>query len=313
MPELAFIFPGQGSQQVGMGLELVRAYPTACTTFDEADSVLNRKLSQLCFEGPAEALRQTENTQLAVLTCSIAALRVVQELGITPRVAAGHSLGEYSALVAANVLGFREALKLVQYRSRFMAEASGRQACAMAAILGLDANTLSDFCAEAQSVGVVQVANYNCPGQLIISGDAAAVQQVVERGKETVGAKRCRLLPVNGAFHSALMESASVQLQSVIGDFDFQPPQTEFVANVTGDYVSSPDGIRQLLVDQVINPVQWEKSIRLIGDSGVSHFLELGPGKVLCGMVRRILDNAICLSVEDDKSLEKTVESVNSN
>jgi [acyl-carrier-protein] S-malonyltransferase len=313
MPELAFIFPGQGSQQVGMGLELVRAYPTARATFDEADSVLDRKLSQLCFEGPAEALRQTENTQLAVLTCSIAALRVVQELGITPRVALGHSLGEYSALVAANMLGFREALKLVQYRSRFMAEASGRQICAMAAILGLDANTLNDFCAEAQSVGVVQVANYNCPGQLIISGDAAAVKKVVERGKETVGAKRCRLLPVSGAFHSALMEPASVRLQSVIGEFEFQPPQTEFVANVTADYVPSPGEIRQLLIDQVISPVQWEKSIRLIGDSGVSHFVELGPGKVLCGMVRRILDNAICLSVEDGKSLEKTVESINSN
>ena len=164
MPELAFVFPGQGSQQVGMGLELARTYPAARATFDEADSVLNRKLSQLCFEGPAEALRQTENTQLAVLTCSIAALRILQEFGIAPRVTAGHSLGEYSALVAANVLGFREALELVQYRSSFMAEASGRQACAMAAILGLDEDVLNNFCEEAQSIGVVQVANYNCPG-----------------------------------------------------------------------------------------------------------------------------------------------------
>ena len=302
-----------------MGLELARAYPAARATFDEADSVLNRKLSQLCFEGPEEALRQTENTQLAVLTCSIAALRVVQEIGISPRVVAGHSLGEYSALVSANALSFREALELVQCRSRFMAEASRRQACAMAAILGLNEDTLNDYCAEAQSIGVVQVANYNCPGQLIISGDAAAVQNVVERGSETVGAKRCRLLPVSGAFHSALMKPAAMQLQSVIGDFDFQPPQTEFVANVTGYYVPSPGEIRQLLVDQVISPVQWEKSIRLIGDSGVSHFVELGPGKVLCGLVRRILDNAICSNVEDVsnvevvKSLEKTLESINSN
>lgn len=296
-----------------MGLELARAYPTARATFDEADSVLNRKLSQLCFEGPKEALRQTENTQLAVLTSSIATLRVLQELGVSPRVVAGHSLGEYSALVTADVLGFREALELVQYRSRFMAKASGRQACAMAAILGLDEDTLKDFCTEAQSIGVVQVANYNCPGQLIISGDAAAVKKVVEKGTETVGAKRCRLLPVSGAFHSALMEPASVQLQSVIGDFDFQPPRTEFVANVTGDYVSVPHEIRQLLVTQVISPVQWEKSVQLIGDSGVSHFVELGPGKVLCGMVRRILDDAICLNVEDVKSLEKTLESIKSN
>ena len=159
-------------------------------------------------------------------------------------------------------------------------------------------------------VGVVQVANYNCPGQLIISGDAAAVEKVVERGKEAVGAKRCRLLPVSGAFHSALMKPASAQLRSVIGDVDFQPPQTEFIANVTGDYASAPDEIRQLLVTQVTSPVQWEKSIRLIGDFGVSQFVELGPGKVLCGMVRRILDDAICLNVEDVKSLEKTVESI---
>ena len=313
MPELAFIFPGQGSQQVGMGLELARAYPAARATFDEADAVLNRKLSQLCFEGPEEALRQTENTQLAVLTCSIAALRVVQELGMSPRVAAGHSLGEYSALVAANAIGFGEALELVQYRSRFMAEASGRQACAMAAILGLDEGTLNKFCEEAQSVGVVQVANYNCPGQLIISGDAAAVEKVVERGAEAVGAKRCRLLAVSGAFHSALMEPASIQLHSVIDDFEFQPPRTEFVANVTGGYVSTPDEIRQLLVTQVTSPVQWERSVRLIGGSGVSYFVELGPGKILCGMVRRVLDDAICLNVEDVKSLKKTVESIKSN
>lgn len=296
-----------------MGLELARAYPAACATFDEADSVLNRKLSRLCFEGPEESLRQTENTQLAVLTCSIAALRVVQELGMSQRVAAGHSLGEYSALVAADAISFREALELVQYRSRFMAEASGRQACAMAAILGLDEGMLNEFCEEAQSVGVVQVANYNCPGQLIISGDAAAVEKVVERGAEVVGAKRCRLLPVSGAFHSALMEPAAIQLRSVIGDFDFRAPRTEFVANVTGDYVSAPDEIRQLLVTQVTSPVQWEKSIGTIGDSGVSHVVELGPGKVLCGMVRRILDDAICLNVEDVKSLEKTVEVIRSN
>jgi [acyl-carrier-protein] S-malonyltransferase len=313
MTELAFIFPGQGSQKAGMGLELVQAYPTARATFDEADSVLGRGLSQLCFEGPTEALQQTENTQLAVLTCSIATLRVLQELGISPRVVAGHSLGEYSALVAAQVLDFSDALNLVEHRSRFMAEASGRQECAMAAILGLDENTLKGFCADAQSVGVVQIANYNCPGQLIISGDAAAVQKVVERGKEKVGAKRCRLLPVSGAFHSPLMEPARGQLQSVIGDFDFRPPQTEFVANVTGDFVSTPEEIRQLLVNQVISPVQWEKSIRLIGGTGVSHFVEIGPGKVLCGMVRRTLDDATCLNVEDIRSLEKTIESLSSN
>ena len=296
-----------------MGLELAQAYPIARATFDEADEILGRSLSQLCFDGPEEALRQTENTQLAVLTCSVAALRLVCEWGLAPRVVAGHSLGEYSALVAAKVLDFPDALKLVQHRSRFMAEASGRQDCAMAAILGLDENILKGFCEDAQSVGVVQIANYNCPGQLIVSGDAAAVEQVVESAKGEIGSKRCRRLPVSGAFHSSLMEPARIQLRSVIGDFNFGTPETELVANLTGNFVSAPEEIRELLINQVVAAVQWEKSIRVIGDAGVSHFVEIGPGNLLCGMVRRILGDAICESVENVGTLEKTIKSLNTN
>ncbi|RKU10116.1 [acyl-carrier-protein] S-malonyltransferase [Candidatus Poribacteria bacterium] len=300
----AFTFPGQGSQKVGMGLELSQEYAAARATFDEADAVLNRKLSQLCFEGPAEALKQTENTQLAILTCSVAALRVLDEHGIVPKAVAGHSLGEYSALVAANVLTFSDALKLVEYRAQVMAEASQRQDCTMAAILGLDEATLQDLCEAASSAGVVQIGNYNCPGQLIVSGDTAAVERVMDSAKEA-GARRCLQLEVSGAFHSALMAPAQEQLQGVINDFQFNDPSIHVAANVTGDFVQTASEVRRLLIAQVTSAVQWEKSTRTIGAIGISHFVEVGPGTVLSGMVRRTLPEAICLNVEDAKSLDK--------
>lgn len=303
---IAFLFPGQGSQKVGMGLELSQEYTTARRVFDEADTILNRKLSQLCFEGPAEALKQTENTQLAVLTCSVAALRVLNERGITPRAVAGHSLGEYSALVAADALSFADALKLVEYRAQVMADASQRQACTMAAILGLDEEILQDLCEEASSDGVVQIGNYNCPGQLIVSGDTAAVKAVMGSAK-AAGAKRCVQLEVSGAFHSALMGPAQEQLQTVIDDFHFKDPRVQVAANVTGEIVKTTDEIRRLLIAQVTSAVQWEKSIRTIGTAGISHFVEVGPGTVLSGMVRRTLREAICLNVEDTQSLDKVV------
>lgn len=301
---LAFLFPGQGSQKVGMGLELAQEYSAARAVFDEADAILNRKLSQLCFEGPAEALKQTENTQLAILTCSVAALRVLDEHGIVPKAVAGHSLGEYSALVAANALTFSDAVKLVEYRAQVMAEASQRQDCTMAAILGLDEATLQDRCEAASSVGVVQIGNYNCPGQLIVSGDTAAVERVMDGAKDA-GARRCLRLEVSGAFHSALMAPAQEQLQTVINDFRFNDPTVQVAANVTGDFVQTADEVRRLLIAQVTSAVQWEKSTRTIGAAGISHFVEVGPGTVLSGMVRRTLPEAICLNVEDVKSLDK--------
>ena len=306
----AFLFPGQGSQKVGMGREFAQEYATARAVFDEADAVLNRKLSQLCFEGPAEALKQTENTQLAILTCSVAALRVLSEKGIIPKAVAGHSLGEYSALVAAEVLAFSDALKLVEYRAQVMADASQRQDCTMAAILGLEEATLQDLCEAASSVekdastGVVQIANYNCPGQLIVSGDTTAVEKVIDSAK-AAGARRCLQLEVSGAFHSALMAPAQEQLQTVIDGFQFNDPRVQVVANVTGDVVQTTDEIRRLLVSQVTSAVQWEKSIRTIGAAGISHFVEVGPGTVLSGMVRRTLPEAISLNVEDTQSLDK--------
>ena len=302
----AFLFPGQGSQKVGMGLELSQEYDEARAVFDEADMILNRKLSQLCFEGPAEALKQTENTQLAILTCSVAALRVLNEQGIVPKAVAGHSLGEYSALVAADVLTFSDAVKLVEYRAQVMAEASQRQDCTMAAILGLDEAILQDLCEAAASAGVVQIGNYNCPGQLIVSGDTAAVERVMDSAKEA-GARRSLRLEVSGAFHSALMAPAQEQLQTVINNFQFNNPSIQVAANVTGDFVQTADEVRQLLIAQVTSAVQWEQSTRTIGAAGISHFVEVGPGTALSGMIRRTLPEAICLNVEDAKSLDKVI------
>ena len=315
---LAFLFPGQGTQKVGMGLELSQEYAAARAVFDEADTILNRKLSQLCFEGPAEALKQTENTQLAILTCSVAALRVLNEHGIAPKAVAGHSLGEYSALVAADVLAFSDALRLVEYRAKVMAEASQQQDCTMAAILGLDETTLQDLCEAASSVeatsmgpdastGVVQIANYNCPGQLIVSGDTAAVERVMDSAK-AAGARRCLRLEVSGAFHSSLMGPAKERLQTVIDDFQFNDPSIQVAANVTGNFVQTADEVTRLLIAQVTSAVQWEKSIRTIGAAGISHFVEVGPGTVLSGMVRRTLPEAICLNVEDTKSFDKLMD-----
>lgn len=313
----AFLFPGQGSQKVGMGSELSQEHDTARAVFDEADAILNRKLSQLCFEGPADALKQTENTQLAILTCSVAALRVLNEHGIVPKAVAGHSLGEYSALVAADVLAFADALKLVEYRAQVMAEASQRQDCTMAAILGLEEATLQELCEiassaenQAASNGVVQIANYNCPGQLIVSGDTAAVECVMDSAKEA-GARRCLKLEVSGAFHSSLMAPAQEQLQTVINDFRFNNPTVQVAANVTGNFVQTADEVTRLLIAQVTSAVQWEKSTRTIGDAGISHFVEVGSGTVLSGMVRRTLPDAICLNVEDTKSLNKVMDIAN--
>lgn len=305
--DVAFIFPGQGSQKVGMGLELAQAYAVARNTFEEADSSLGWRLSRLCFEGPDDLLKQTENTQLAILTCSVAALRVLRQLNISSSIVAGHSLGEHTALVAAGVLSFPDTLKLIEYRARFMAEASRQQDCMMAAVLGLEEKHLETLCEEVQSVGVVEIANYNCPGQLVISGETAAVERLIATAKAN-GAKRCRPLAVSGAFHSSLMKSAREQLESVIGEFSFNNPQIRFVANVTGDCVQTPDEIRNLLIAQVTSPVRWEKSIRTMGVAGISHFVEVGPGNVLSGMVRRILSKPVCLNIEDIKSLAKTMD-----
>ncbi len=301
MTQLAFIFPGQGSQQVGMGAALARTYPIADAVFQEADAALGRALSQLCFGGPEDALKQTENTQLAILTCSVATLRVIKECGITPSAVAGHSLGEYSALVAAGILDFADALRLVRARANLMAEAGETQQGTMAAILGMDIAHLQQLCDETE--GTVNIANYNCPGQLVISGEVAAINQVVSLAKVEIGARRCRLLPVSGAFHSPLMAPAQQKFRSVLDTVAFQPPQVDIVMNVTGAFATDAANIKQLLFQQITEPVQWEKTLRTIEKTGITHFVEVGPGKVLSGLVKRTLSESRAVNVEDIKTL----------
>ena len=301
MTKPAFIFPGQGSQQVGMGAELARTYPTADDVFQEADAALGRALSQLCFEGPEADLKQTENTQLAILTCSVATLRVLKEFGIGPNVVAGHSLGEYSALVASGVLDFSDALRLVNARASLMAEAGETQQGTMAAILGMEIEQLQQLCDGTE--GIVNIANYNCPGQLVISGEVDAVNHVVELAKAEIGARRCRLLPVSGAFHSPLMAPAQQKFGSVLNSVTMQPPKVAIAMNVTGAFATDAENIRDLLFQQITQPVRWEKILRTVEQTDITHFVEVGPGKVLSGLVKRTLPESRVMNVEDVETL----------
>ncbi|MBM3242719.1 ACP S-malonyltransferase [Candidatus Poribacteria bacterium] len=306
MKKLAFIFPGQGSQRVGMGKSLAENYAVAARIFQEADEILGINLSQLCFEGPEEKLRRTEYTQVAVLTCSVATLRVLQEKGLLYEVVAGHSLGEYSALIACCSLSFEDGLKLVQHRATFMEEASQKQASGMIAVLGLDAPKLTAICEEVSGTnGVVQIANYNCPGQLVIAGGTKALEKAIALAEASKA--KCRTLPVNGAFHSDLMKPAAENLKKVIKDFSISKPEIKFIANVTGDYIHKPGQIREILIAQVTSPVQWEASVRLMINSGVTTFIEVGPGKVLSGLVRRIDGKVETLNVETSADVENVL------
>lgn len=301
MTQLAFIFPGQGSQRVGMGAEFARTYPVADAVFQEADAALGRALSELCFEGPENTLKQTENTQLAILVCSVATLRVLETFGIVPNAVAGHSLGEYSALVAAEVLDFSDALRLVHARASYMAEAGETQQGTMAAILGMETDQLEQLCDTVE--GIVNIANYNCPGQLVISGEVAAVNRVVSLAKAEIGERRCRLLPVSGAFHSPLMAPAQQKFGAVLDSVTLHPPKLDIAMNVTGTFATDVDDIRRLLFQQITQSVQWDQTLKTIAESGITDFVEVGPGKVLAGLVRRTLPESGAMNVKDVKTL----------
>ena len=310
MTQIAFIFPGQGSQRVGMGAELAENYPVADAAFEEADTTLGRGLRKLCFEGPEADLKQTENTQLAILTCSIAALRVLKAHNIIPNAVAGHSLGEYSALVAAGVLDFSDALRLVHARASLMAAAGETQQGTMAAILGMETERLQQLCET--TTGIVNIANYNCPGQLVISGQVEAVHHVVSLAKSEIGARRCRLLPVSGAFHSALMTPAQQKFRSVLDSVTLRSPHIGIAMNVTGEFVRDANDIKRLLFQQITQPVQWEKTLHTIANAGITHFVEVGPGKVLSGLVKRTLPESSAMNVEDLKTLSLVTDTYGS-
>jgi len=306
---LAFVFPGQGSQAPGMGADLAARHTACRETFQEADDVLGAPLSRLCFEGPAAELVLTENTQPAILTVSIAILRALESLGIRPSVAAGHSLGEYSALVAAKVLTFADALRAVRLRGRAMQEAVPAGEGAMAAILGLSPEAVEAACALAAGGDVVSAANFNAPEQTVIAGSAAAVGRACAIALER-GASRAIPLPVSAPFHCALMNPAESRLAEHLAGVRFSDPAIPVVANVDARPVASGEEARRALVRQVCSPVRWAASVMTLREMSPGLFLEVGPGKVLTGLMRRIDRSIAARCVEDDASLEAAAGAV---
>ena len=304
---IAFLFPGQGSQAVGMGKELADKYPTARQAFEEADEVLGYKLSQVCFEGPEEKLRLTEITQPAILTASVAAFRVLQERGLKPDFVAGHSLGEYSAHVAANTMTFGDAVRTVRNRGKYMQEAVPVGIGSMAAILGMELAKVNSVCADAANGEVCQAANINSPEQIVISGHAGAVERATKLADER-GAKKAKVLPVSAPFHCSLMKPAQDRLAGDLNGLTLNSPATPVVCNVDADIVASGDRARDALVRQVTGSVKWEQSVRLLIAKGVQTFVEVGPGKVLWGLMRQIDRTPTSLYVGDEASLQKTLE-----
>ena len=303
---IAFLFPGQGSQAVGMGKELADHHPVARRTFEEADEALGYKLSQLCFEGPEEKLKLTEITQPAILTASVAAWRVLQEKGLRPDFVAGHSLGEYSAHVAAGTLAFADAVRTVRNRGKYMQEAVPVGVGAMAAILGMAFDKVSEVAHDAAQGEVCQAANINSAEQIVISGNAGAVDRAIKLAHER-GAKKAVSLPVSAPFHCSLMQPAQDRLAADLGALNFQNPSCPVVCNVDAAAITSAEASREALIRQVTGAVKWEPSVRLLIGQGASLFIEVGPGKVLWGLMRQIDRSKTCVTVGDEASLQKTL------
>jgi [acyl-carrier-protein] S-malonyltransferase len=306
VPKTAFLFPGQGSQYPGMGRELAEKYPSARRVFDEADSALGFQLSKLCFEGPAEELQLTANTQPAILTVSVAAAEVLGENGVRAHFVAGHSLGEYSALVVARSLHLADAVRLVRKRGQFMQEAVPAGQGAMAALLGFDPAATAEVCREAAQGEVVSPANLNSPGQLVIAGHKTAVERAVDLAKKR-GAKRAVILNVSAPFHCALLQPAQDRLAAELDRVEIRDPQVPLVNNADARVVRTAAEVLDGLKRQVTAPVRWEESVRLLRNESASLFIELGPSKVLSGLVRQIDRQAECLHVEDVASLDEVL------
>jgi len=306
MKSIAFTFPGQGSQYVGMGRELFENFSVARQIFEEADDSLHFSVSGLCFKGPEEALKLTENTQPAVLTTSVAALKVLQaEKGIAPQFAAGHSLGEYSALVASEALAFSQAVKIVRLRGKFMQEAVPVGEGAMAAVLGMEREQVENLCEEISSGEVLAPANFNSPGQIVIAGHTKAVARAVERVKQE--GKKAVLLPVSAPFHCSLMKPAGERLEKALQEISVSDLKIPVVTNVEAEANTSKDAVKGLLVAQVSSPVRWEESMRKMIGKGIEQVVEIGPGKVLSGLMKRIDSRVETKNVEDLQTL-KSIE-----
>ncbi|MGM9937626.1 MAG: ACP S-malonyltransferase [Candidatus Ornithomonoglobus sp.] len=306
MGKIAFLFAGQGSQAPGMGKELAENFECANAAFDEASEALGFDIKDMIFNGDQETLMITENTQPTIVTMSVAALRVLQEKGVKPDVVAGLSLGEYTAHVAAGSLKFADAVKLVRKRGKYMQEEVPVGVGAMAAILGLTADRVREAAEKASEVGVCTGANFNCPGQIVVSGEVAAVDKCCEIAKE-MGAKRAVKLAVSAPFHCALLTGAGEKLAKEMENVEVYDMEVPVITNVTGGYVKDKSEIKQLLKDQVSNSVLWEDSIRRMIADGVDTFIEIGPGKALSGFMKKIDRGMTCYNVEDMASLEKTL------
>ncbi|MGG4364810.1 ACP S-malonyltransferase [Bacillus subtilis] len=310
MSKIAFLFPGQGSQFIGMGKELYEQVPAAKRLFDEADETLETKLSSLIFEGDAEELTLTYNAQPALLTTSIAVLEKFKESGITPDFTAGHSLGEYSALVAAGALSFKDAVYTVRKRGEFMNEAVPAGEGAMAAILGMDAEALKQVTDKVTEEGnLVQLANLNCPGQIVISGTAKGVELASDLAKEN-GAKRAIPLEVSGPFHSELMKPAAEKLKEVLDACDIKDADVPVISNVSADVMTEKADIKEKLIEQLYSPVRFEESINKLIAEGVTTFIEIGPGKVLSGLVKKVNRRLKTIAVSDPETIELAIQTL---
>lgn len=306
---VGLVFPGQGSQSVGMGQALYEAHPEAQVVYEEAAAVLGYDVAALCFDGPAARLNLTEYTQPALLTASVAALRVLEPVGLRPIAVAGHSLGEYSALVAAGGVTFQAAVSLVQKRGRYMAEAVPAGSGQVVAVLGLSRDVIREVCREASALGVVAPANFNCPGQVVIAGEKAAVERATELARAK-GSRKVIPLPVSVPVHTPLMQVAADRLAHDVAATTWSDLSVPLVNNADAKPLQLASEVQPSLVRQLPSPVLWEDSVRMMSEMGVTTFLEVGPGTVLTGLVKRIVPDAVTGNVHDPRSLEATMKTL---